>query len=69
MYTPIKGAWMRFGWMLLWGAVATAGTYAAANLSDLVGSLAQATWWPAVVPTITALLAAVSKWATEKSKE
>lgn len=67
-YTASGGAWRRFGWTLLWGALAAAATYAAGNLPALAGSLCEQPWWPAAVPILTAALAAVSKWATEHNK-
>ena len=67
-YTAVGGAWRRFLWTFLWGAIASATTYALANFDELFGFLSGQVWWPVIVPLVTALLAAISKWAIEKQR-
>jgi hypothetical protein len=67
-YTAGYGAWARFGWVALWGAIASVAAYLGDNLPAVAGSLSEQAWWPVIVPALTAAIAAITKYATEKRK-
>jgi hypothetical protein len=67
-YTAATAAWRRFLWVLWWGAVATGVAFLGEHLVELAGPLATQAYWPVVVPTLTAVLAALKKYADERVK-